>query len=182
MQATLFFPIYEKTSPFLPHHIERRWNKEALCATLRHLCNDKAALGKKIWIRHRAKHLPDTKEEEFFSRTLVNLKVWAELPKKNFHVSEFLFNVCLFVKLISLLMKSKQRAWLTALCHKFSKVKSLSQASKYNTFLPAPSCSKWPFYFISTKELYETYHHIRLGRGFQDDSWSSRPFQHGTST
>ena len=33
-----------------------------------------------------------------------------------------------------------------------------------------------------TEELYETYHHIRLGRGFQDDSWSSRPFQHGTST
>ena len=105
---------------------------------------------KKIWIRHRAKHLPDTKEEEFFSRTLVNLKVWAELPKKNFHVSEFLFNVCLFVKLISLLMKSKQRAWLTALCHKFSKVKSLSQASKYNTFLPA---SKWPFYFISLRNF-----------------------------
>ena len=33
-----------------------------------------------------------------------------------------------------------------------------------------------------TEELYETYHHIRLGRGFQDDSWTSRPFQHCTST
>ena len=53
---------------------------------------------------------------------------------------------------------------------------------KIQHILASASCSKWPFYFISTKELYETYHHIRLGRGFQDDSWSSRPFQHGTST
>lgn len=139
LSASYFvFPhIWENQSFFTTSYREEVKQRGPLCYSTTSVQWQSSTRKKKIWIRHRAKHLPDTKEEEFFSRTLVNLKVWAELPKKNFHVSEFLFNVCLFVKLISLLMKSKQRAWLTALCHKFSKVKSLSQASKYNTFLPA---------------------------------------------
>ena len=99
-----FSPYMRKPVLFYYIIYRERWNKEALCATLRHLCNDKAALGKKIWIRLTAvaaKHLPDWhKRRRFFSRTLVNLKVSDELPKKH-HVSD-LFNVCLFVKLISL--------------------------------------------------------------------------------
>ena len=105
LSASYFvFPHIWENQSFFTTSYRERWNKEALCATLRHLCNDKAALGKKIWIRLTAvaaKHLPDWhKRRRFFSRTLVNLKVSDELPKKH-HVSD-LFNVCLFVKLISL--------------------------------------------------------------------------------
>ena len=123
-----FSPYMRKPVLFFLHHTYiERWNKEALCATLRHLCNDKAALEKNLnQVEHRA--ASGTQKED---RTHLFPELWstsrmsrgASLPKKSY-VSDLCSNVCLFVKLISLLMKSKQRAWLTALCHKFSKVKS----------------------------------------------------------
>ena len=86
----------------------------------------------------------------------------ASLPKKSY-VSDLCSNVCLFVKLISLLMKSKQRAWLTALCHKFSKVKSCSHARRQ-------TWNMWPFFD-------REYHKYRGSRYHFFSQLTSRHFQ-----
>ena len=90
-----------------------------------------------------------TQKEKIFFQNFGQLEGlgWAAKKAPRFRLVQCL-SVCQID--FTALMKSKQRAWLTALCHKFSKVKSLSQASKYNTFLPA---SKWPFYFISLRNF-----------------------------
>ena len=105
LSASYFvFPhIWENQSFFTTSYREEVKQRGPLCYSTTSV-QWQSSTRKKIWIRLTAvaaKHLPDWhKRRRFFSRTLVNLKVSDELPKKH-HVSD-LFNVCLFVKLISL--------------------------------------------------------------------------------
>ena len=148
-----FSPYMRKPVLFLLHHIEAEVKQRGpLCYSTTSVQWQSSTRKKNLNQTHSSSSEASawlTQKEKIFFQNFGQLEGlgWAAKKAPRFRLVQCL-SVCQID--FTALMKSKQRAWLTALCHKFSKVKSLSQASKYNTFLPA---SKWPFYFISLRNF-----------------------------